>query len=837
MTVYSLDFRSTSGGTGSFTPESAPNDYVIGDLYGSSGVTRNGLTFGWSAAVTKADRASATDARLAGRNNINTAGVYFQVTLPNGPGTYRLWIAQGALTTPVTTALTVEDGGTGNALLTIGSTTPGSGQVTDASGAVISQSTYLSTGGTYVDVVATQDHLRFKRSTTNLYLANIQIEPQITPLVDATLTKEDGTGTHAGVVWAQEPARRPIGKLASAVGTQNFSVITGGTYYTVETRNGFPWLVTTGTRIPNGWSGNVVVRQDTGTATRDTTFALTSTSITRETTGVLGQVPSVTMAKRAEVKTVMDAEKWAGYSGQAFASDQVATSTSDFTTKFNALTPDGTSWYRIRLQSGTWTGTGNLSQKNFGTGGLLIEPDTGHDPVVRSLFTNCVARKVHWRNTILPVSLTAGFKFIGTIPGSGPYPIWKFSGNRIGEFFDAGYALSNSASFADFCNFEFVEQAIFENNTVVGVGNVFMVSGGRIMSSVGNTFRNLVADTHRFSPAYRFTTPRGVFADDITYAELRDNTTWDKCDTYTGLSSGATPHGDNLQIGRTTSGYQYCYSFTATGMNGGATPWVVGAVGFNAANSKLYICTVGGLIDTNNKPTGTGTGIVSGTTTWNYLQDYTIATTMKIWMENVVNHSDGVTTNVAGASPDNQFFINSNQGFNNSYEIVAINCIGASVNNRGIEGGFDGDVWASQCSFVSGAQKAMDSNPAYVTGRNVHASRCIVGRAGSNPNLSGTVSLVDDLNIGADFSSASTGATQPDQFMKGPFTNFGGGIGWGYPTLVDDGSVTADQFRSSLSQILHHLTGAAGARMREQRTITLTDGTNTTTSTLVILPN
>ena len=84
MARHVLNFRSTAGAWGEVSPAGA----ALGSTLYPASVA--GLTVGWVSAATAADYASATDARLSGRNLTNTDGNYFRIDLPNGPGRYRL---------------------------------------------------------------------------------------------------------------------------------------------------------------------------------------------------------------------------------------------------------------------------------------------------------------------------------------------------------------------------------------------------------------------------------------------------------------------------------------------------------------------------------------------------------------------------------------------------------------------------------------------------------------------------------------------------------------------------------------------------------------------------
>lgn len=843
MTVYSFNFRSTAGAWG----ETSPAVAILGDIYSGTPLA-NGVAGGWTIAPSAtANWASASDARISGRNLLNTANHGFRIDLPNGPGTYRIWLAAGALSTSTSTAFQIV-AGSSTVLAAVATTSVATSQVLDASGAVISAATYLSTGGTYVEFTTTETYIRVLRNGINLYLNNIQLEPQTVPLVDAVLSDEHGEGTHAGTIWAQEPAGKPIGKLSSATGIQSFAVQgAAATYFTTEVRNGFTWLVTTSTRIPNGWSGSVVVRQTSGADTRDTTFALTSTAITRPTTGILGQVSSETIYQRSRVRAVMDAEAWPGYQGQSFASDVAVASAAGLASAIGSITPDGTSWYRIRCQNGTYSGTHSVSAKNFGNGGLLIERDAGHDPVVQAQFNNFLLRKCHVRDLILvpptSVGATPSYVFNHGITGGGFYPNIVISDCRIGYNFMASPPSWDQWGY--FTSFEFVEQYQSINNRYSGIGLVHLISGGRIMRFLNDDARNVVIDFHALSPAFRLGTPRGVFADDKTYVHIDGVTHLAAVDAYTGLSTGVTPHADFFQIRR----LEKFYSYQAYPNGNTSDRWAVGDVTLNLSEGRRYnvasTTTAGGAtagVASGPGPSGTGTGIVTGGVVWDYAAPYNLATEFLVLIENTVSMLDGLTINAAGnASPGVQWFINSNGGTGNTNTIIQINNICGSNNVRGIEAGSESVVHAEFNTFCGPAQTpdaAGGPSVSQITAGVVRARRNIVGRSGGQPQINSWIkTAVQDGNIGVDFAASSPAGSQPPDHMRGTFTRNSGGSGsWGYSTLQDDLVVSKADFRSAISKQLHHIAGTVGARLEEKHTITLSDGTSSVTGDIVVKP-
>jgi hypothetical protein len=823
VTKYKLNFRSTIGSWG----EVAPSGAVLGDRYPSIVA---GLTCGWGGtSANTANYNGATNAELSGRNSVNGSGAHFRVDLPLGPGTYRLWLALSALSSTTNSAFIVRDGD-GPVITTVPSTNvPGSGiaasaSVLDASGAVVSYSQYISTdGGTYIEFTTANDYIRIERNAITLYLCSLMIEAQETPLGPAALSTQFGTGVHAGAIYPKEPNGFRFGRISSTVGLQSYAIISGSPYFAIEVDGSSRWLTATSTRIPDNWSGVVTVRQSSGSQTQDTSFLLTASALSRPTTGVYGGISSETLVERAAVKGVLDAECWAGYTGQSLASDQVVTDLADFVSKFNALPETG--WHRLRLQDGAYSGDGSILPKDWvaNGGGVVIQPDAGHDPLFRARLQQCRQRGVHWHGVrmspMLGIPRSHGI-FMNAL--SAPYPVYRFSSCRMGHGFAPGWSVSEWGSWANILNFSFCEEVTVVDCDIVGVWNGFVISGGRRMRFLRNNFQKVVSDYHALTTAYRFNTPRGVFPDDITYVEISDSNAWDSPDVYDGLTTATVPHSDWIQVRRTGGA---AYPTTSPGVNGSSTMrWSVGVVGYVAATDRLYtVVAVTGdaLIDPSNPPSGTGTGIVSGNVTFDYLMEYTLATDMLLLMENNCILQDGLSQTTTGGMPNVQFIINSNSGWKNNYRWTVLNNICGSANTRGIDGGTnDSHVHAEFNSFVGGATKSRDNNQSAIRGNIVRARKNIVGYSGSLKGvfITHTTAFAGEGNVIADFTSSSV--NPPGDVMRGAFVDYGPGVGWGY-AMVDDDTITGEQFRSEMSKQMHHTTGDAGARLREVHLISV----------------
>lgn len=138
---------------------------------------------------------------------------------------------------------------------------------------------------------------------------------------------------------------------------------------------------------------------------------------------------------------------WPGYAGQAFASDQTATSSADLHARVAALSPGAAgSWHRIKVAAtGDWSPVsrdeilirgsnsttdggsnagGGTRDFSVGSGGVLIEPE-GASPAISSKLRVLGFRGVHIRNLDLvrDASLnTAGTDVTTWVPGAGVSP-------------------------------------------------------------------------------------------------------------------------------------------------------------------------------------------------------------------------------------------------------------------------------------------------------------------------------------------------------------------------------------------------------------------------------
>lgn len=853
---WSLHHRSTAAGTNSLPLETSPSSYSLGEAYPT---TRNGLTFGHNGTAPSRNDRTATDQRLGGYHTFGSAAVRERIDLPDGPGTYKMWLAVGDNNLSSGAPIIVADGdgasgGAGSVLFDVKSVANGgpavtSGSVIDATGAVLTKANWLTSGGAARDVTITTDHFWLIRSDLNAYILCVEFQKQAEPLQDSTLSNEEQSGA-ATSVWSKEPPGKKIGRIASLVGAQVFSVIGGAAlYYAVQTIDGQPWLVTTANRIPDTFDGSITIRQTDGDGTtRDTTKTLAliaapanrvvEASAAVPKSSYLALISSETYFERERVRAVTRGEQWAGYTGQIIdpARDLPIAGDAAFKAAYDALVPDGVSWYRFRLQAGVWENTQALTiaAKSFGTGGLLVEPDTGHDPQISSQFNNLNGDGVHIRGLfITPKNGNAGYFLLGYTSCTSTR--LRLEGNRVGWMHVPGRTKAGWQDWGSFFNFEFCRSIQSINNDINGVRNAGTFSGGRSYLSTGNRFRNVSYDYHPITCAYRRETPRGTTfgqPDDHTYVEISDNHAYANPDVLDGVTLVNAPHGDWVQGRRLENFYAYGATGRPDNRSDASTVWTVGRYTANLAENRLYTvaAVTTGVATGTAPPSGTGSGMVDGGVTWDYAGTYNARRNLYVLQENNNIHQNGLSKNVDGesTSPNVQYVIASFNGQGFDVVFTSINDKCASSNARGIDAG-DARVNAEFCSFVAPNYVTTSLDTPLISGAKVRARRCLVGYSASGylgKNMQGGA-IYEDGCVAIDWKT-NGGTRRPQDFLRGAFTYANGG--WGY-ALNDGAGVDRLTFESDLSKQLHAQSGAVGARGREEHAVSFSGGA---TGTLVV---
>lgn len=730
-------------------------------------------------------------------------------------------------------------------------------------------------GGAYFEFVTTETALKFQAPSTRMDLACIELEYVPDPLVDAVISQENGSGTLA-TIYAKEPAGKKIGKISSTIGAQNFSIVgAAALWLAAATINGEPWMVATGTPMPDNFAAlcpDITIRQTTAGETRDTVIP-TPTVVpapTKPLTGRYALLTTLTWLERERIRAVTVLQAWAGYQGQTIAPvrDFAAASDAEFATVYQAIVPDGVSWYRIRLRNGAWNTSGSPGRnvsgyKDFAAGGLLVEPDIGHDPQIGTQFYNLVGRGIHWRGTkFVPLGSYNFYSDIANVATS--YARLLFTGNRIGHMFNPGEQQSNHANWNSFMLYRFYEEITIRNNTIWGVNFVGLLSGGRIAAVRDNDFLMWpIADLLRVSRGYLLSVPRGVFADDKTWIDTTGNRLINNPDTFAGKLAANINHGDKVQVGRPGDGYFYAYSAYPNGNT--SSSWTLSPQTrcLNKVEKKIYRAVARAANGAYAAGVATGTAppsggaaagdIVDGGVTWRYEMDYLHEGEINLLMESEFSNDDGLSystdANVSNViAPSHQVLIASSAGMLCPITAVVINCIYANGAGRGIDAGYDGTAHVELCSFVGPAERPVTQGVAatlsnqYIDAGTVRAFNNIIGHStqvsvpgGANLNGGSQGGIAEQGNIVVDFTNTTANGRRPTDHLTGPFTQRSDGS-YGF-ALIEDGTNPIDVVISDLAKIMHPLNSDAGARATEYHTVTIQDSAGaTSTRTLTIMP-
>jgi hypothetical protein len=118
MARSGVNFRSTSG----YVSDGSGETYQLADIYPT---TRGGLTFGYvsTTGVNPRDRNSGINRRIAGMHFISTGTPEWKLDLPNGAGTYNVWVLLGDNDAGWAHTCVIKDGGTTKATITASTAT------------------------------------------------------------------------------------------------------------------------------------------------------------------------------------------------------------------------------------------------------------------------------------------------------------------------------------------------------------------------------------------------------------------------------------------------------------------------------------------------------------------------------------------------------------------------------------------------------------------------------------------------------------------------------------------------------------------------------------------
>lgn len=508
------------------------------------------------------------------------------------------------------------------------------------------------------------------------YPRQMSFRLQQATLVDVPLFDEFGASTTAPALKCAQPSGMAMLRLtpsAGANGVANWSFGGDlGAYYTPTLIGTDIWAVTNGVPMPDSLAGvnKTLICTQTDAASlgspHSTTFNCTVTSSQgKPTTGtaITAVMSTEAWLNKKLIDGVLAAKPFAGYQGQAFASDQAVTSGADLWTKLNALTPDGVSWYRLRLQNGSYTGSNSGLSKNFGAGGLLIEPDTGHDPDFSWFLGGLVISGLHVRNCKLVGDNTYStigsylFRFSDPGPANGFFTRAIFENNRCGILWASGYVLTDVPNKASFTiNADHGEQIEFINNQGWGCqGN--LLSGVRIQRIEGNDFRECDGDFYRPCNAITYNSTQGVFADNHIYCRVAGNR-WHFSIDYAGYSSAA--HRDFCQVTKFQMAGTSVYTWlpasgnsteTAQGLQATAstwtasTPYTAGAWFVSSIDSTKWYTTTNGTSGTT-QPSGGAGSFNDGGITWTKFSPWAVGNYVVNLNTNKIYQVASVTTGI-----------------------------------------------------------------------------------------------------------------------------------------------------------------------------------------------
>lgn len=253
---------------------------------------------------------------------------------------------------------------------------------------------------------------------------------------------------------------------------------------------------------------------------------------------------------RDEILAFVERNEWPGHQGQPFAGgDFAVSSVAELARVLNNIRPDGRSWYRVRLCEGdpdAWTlpVQGAIAlDRDFGAGGLLVEPHIGHDPQLDIRFnviTNRgAARSVHVRGCCFVTrgadradgSGLAAYP-VGTFATSQPaftaerrlIPLLRIESNRFGRLFVRGETVASWRQWSVPVYLERAEQLILRDNVTDGVSGFARHYSTRLLVVDGNDLRAVSGDVLQGNVWYDLHGYENSVFDDVkSYYLIRNN--------------------------------------------------------------------------------------------------------------------------------------------------------------------------------------------------------------------------------------------------------------------------------------------------------------------------
>lgn len=644
-------------------------------------------------------------------------------------------------------------------------------------------------------------------------------------------------------IWLDDPgtspeiyAKQPDGALALRLtplsggnAVSNYS-LTGSlaSYFKFVTSNGFVWLAHNSTRLPDSLAGpqtlNVTQTDPlSGPTPHTTNFTPTVISSAARPTSAdyLGRIRTETYLKRKIVTDPL-AGIWKGHTAEAFTTDVSVNSATTLNAALDALTPTGSSWHRIRLANGTYEGQrAGAFVKDFGTGGLLIEPDSGASPILNMSFASLMVHGLHFRGVRFGAdrSKNGGNFYVlrfndpgsGGISGGGKFNRVALTECKVGIDLNGGNTATDIATkHMSFLYMLHGESLYAADNEFDGLSVPFSVNGCYLQDYPGNSFSQCSGDWFGLGNAEDWTSTIGVFPTDDLFVRLYQGINPREVD-FAGYSSGS--HLDAVQIrtfARNMSNWWPNAKPDNRAVNDDAYRyWAVGDKCYCYETAAIYEATAVSkpeALTGGTPPSGTGTGIVDGDVTWAWVANYVHTGAIHLLVEDCTFNS---ASPVAGSAA-RQFFINSNGYHDAPSNIVCINTVAASSSSYGI-GQTDGDIYVEASTFVGPSDYKVGS-PIYASySRIVERGRLL---AVNNVNQLATIGSGDGIKrfshneVLVNFAGTSA---SPGDRLAGTFSRKDGTGRWVFPSVPLDGSLSREAFIEAVrDQVRMKVGGTAG---------------------------
>ncbi len=583
-------------------------------------------------------------------------------------------------------------------------------------------------------------------------------------------------------------------------------------YFKLQAAAGYVWLVHNSTRIPDSMAGpqtvNVVQTDPASGPAHTTSFTPTVISSQGRNTGssYLGRIRTETYLARTQIMGVTDAV-WSGYAGEVFASDTLVSDGASLDAALAALSPSGSDWHRIRLGNGTYEGGTTMAvHKDFGAGGLLIEPDSGATPNWNRAYANWMIHGVHIRNLQigLDVSKMGVLLFFlrfndpgpGGIGGGGRFNRVAVTGCSLGINFVGLDTATDLAKHAHFLWMLHGESLYADGNTLDGVRVPWAINGVWKQSYSNNSYSRGSADLFAIGNAEDWTSTVGVFPTDDQFIRLYREVVPREVD-FPGYSSGV--HLDFIQI-RTfarnlTSWWPNAKPDNQPVSDDAYPYWAVGDKCYCYETTAIYEVTAVSkpeALTGSTPPSGAGAGIVDGDVTWAFVANYVHTGALHLLVEDCTQNSASPVAGVAAR----QFFINSNGRHNAPANITVINTVAASSSSYGV-GQADGDAYVDCSTFVGPSDYKIGSpvNPSYT--QIAERGRLL---AVNNVNQLPTTSSGDGIKrfvqneVMVNFAGTSASPSRPEDRLAGTFSRKDGAGRWTFPSVPLDGSLSREAF-------------------------------------------